>query len=329
MVPPSIAISLLVMMAQMTSSLDCNDIGLQTTRVDDDFNAGELELALTRAEHVLSCSNTTVEERVLVHLKLSEIFDRKGLHNNSRPAPQALSKIEAAAELADSADLELQAAINLAMARYYYRAETPNSDYPTARNFARLALELFEELEDLQGQADTIHLTGLFHFQRRELEEAQVYFERSLVLENLSGTPRPGMLGDYERHMGFVHQLSGDLTEAINKFERSFVIRRENGLADQAMFAAIALGRALLADNRARDAQIPLIFASNTAEKLGSPEGRARAGLLLGQMYEQLGDREAAISAFQKTLTAAREISRTSTIEASAAALNRLLEDQS
>lgn len=285
-------------------------------------------MAISGADYALSCSNASIEEQVILHLKLSGIYDRKGLHNNSRPVKAALKSIESASELADQANLASQAAINLAKARFYYRSEDPANDYPTSRKFARTALMLFEELGDLHGQADIVHLTGLFHLQRRELSEAQAYFERSLELEVQSGAARPIMLADYERHMGFVYQLSDDLKQAIQKFERSFVIRRDNGLTDQAMFAAASLGRALVFDNRAEEAEAPLEFALNTAEALDSPEGRARAGLALGQMHEQLGSREAAITAFEATLAAAKEIDRTSIIERAGAALDRLLEAQ-
>ena len=264
----------------------------------------------------------------MLYLKLSAIYDRKGLHNNSRPVMAALSSVESASELAGQASLASRAAINLAMARFHYRSEEPASDYPTSRKFSREALVLFEELEDAHGQADVVHLMGLFHLQRRELNEALACFERSLELEVQSGAVRPIMLGDYERHVGFIDQLSGDLTQAIQKFERSFVIRRDNGLVDQAMFAAATLGSALVSDNRAEEAEAPLIFALNIAEALNSPEGRARAGLALGQMHEQLGNRQAAIKAFETTLATAREIDRTSIIERAGAALGRLRDVQ-
>ena len=322
----SILVSLLIILTQATSSLDCGDINALIARADREFRKGNLEVAISEADRALSCPNATVDERVMLHLKLSESYDRKGLHNNSRPVKAALLSIESASELADQASLTSQAAINLAMARFYYRSEKPDSDYPTSRMFAREALTLFEELGDFHGQADIVHLTGLFHLQQQELSSAQAYFERSLELEVRSGAARPIMLADYERHMGFVYQLSGDLKQAIQRFERSFVIRRDNGLTDQALFAAASLGRALISDNRAEEAEAPLAFALNTAEVLGSPEGRARAGLALGQMHEQLGNREAAIKAFEATLAAAKEINQTSIIEYARGGLDRLLE---
>ena len=321
-------VGLLILLNQATSSLDCRDISALIDKVDQDFKEGRLEMAVSGTDYALSCSTASIEEQVALHLKLSRIYDREGLHNNSRPVQAALRSIEAASELADQGNLASQAAINLAMAHFYYRSENPVSDYPTSRKFARAALLLFEELGDLNGQADIVHLTGLFHLQRRELGEAQAYFERSLQLEVQSGAARPIMLADYERHMGFVYQLSDDLKQAIQKFQRSFVIRRDNGLTDQAMFAAASLGGALVADNRAEEAEAPLEFALNTAEALDSPEGRARAGLALGRMHEQLGNREAAITAFEATLVAAKEIDRTSIIEHAGAALDRLLEAQ-
>jgi tetratricopeptide (TPR) repeat protein len=326
--PVNTLLSLLIMLTQANSSLDCGDISALIDRVDRDFRQGSLQTAISEADHALSCPNATVDERVMLHLKLSGIHDRTGLHTNSRPVRAALQSIDSASELADQANPASLAAIKLARSRYYYRSEEPDSDYPTARRFARAALTLFEELQDLHGQADTVHLTGLFHLQREELDQARVYFERSLALEVRSAAARPIMLADYERHMGFIYQMSGDLEQAIKKFQRSFVIRRDNGLTDQAMFAAASLGRALIYDNRAAEAEAPLVFALDTAEALDSPEGRARAGLALGQMHEQLGNREAAIEAFEATLVAAEEINRTSIIERASAALGRLLEAQ-
>ena len=75
-----------------------------------------------------------------------------------------------------------------------------------------------------------------------------------------------------------------------------------------------------------QEAEAPLAFALNTAETLDSPEGRTRAGYALGQMHEQLGDREAAIKAYEAMLAAAREIDRTTFIERAEIALGRLLE---
>ena len=321
----SIPVGLLILMTQAASP-GCADMSALIASVDRQFKEGELELAASEAHEALSCPNATAEDRVTLHLKLAGIHDREGLHNNSRPVRAALTSIEAASESADPADSKSQAAINLARARYYYRSESPDSGYPVSRKFAREALVLFEELGDLHGQADSVHLTGLFHLQRRELDQALAYFERSLALEVRSEAARPIMLGDYERHVGFIHQFRGDLGQAIENFERSFVIRRDNGLTDQAMFAAISLGRALVSDNRAEEARAPLDFALKTAEVLQSPEGRVRAGMALGQMHEQLGNREPAIEAYQSTLSAAREIDRKSFIERSGAALDRLLD---
>jgi tetratricopeptide (TPR) repeat protein len=323
-----ILLSLLIVLAQAASSLECHDIGALIARVDRHFEAGNLQVAISDADHGLSCPNASVDERVNLYIRLSLIHDRTGLHTNSRPVEAALRSIDSASELAERASPASRAAIDLARARYYYRSEAPESDYPVSRRFARAALAQFEELDHLHGQADVVHLTGLFHLQRRELDAAQAYFDRSLELEIRSGTARPVMLADFERHTGFVEQLSGELGRAIERFERSFVIRRDNGLTDQAMFAAASLGRTLVADHRAEEAEAPLKYALDVAAEIDSPEGRARAGLAAGQMHEQLGDRAAAIEAYEAALGAARQINRTTIMERAGASLNRLRESR-
>ena len=149
----------------------------------------------------------------------------------------------------------------------YYRVEKPESDYPTSRMFAHADLVLFEELGDLHGQADIVHLTCLFLLRQQELDKAQACFERSLPLEIQSHAARPIMLADYGRHMGFVYQSSGDLMRAIQEFERSFVIRRDNGLTDQSMSAAASLGLALVSENPAKGGRSTTRFLRATLRR--------------------------------------------------------------
>lgn len=299
------ALVLLVFCAGVTAAaVDeplCADIAAVVAGVENDARQGRLQEALATAEGGLSCPHATVDERITLHLKMSAIHDRIGLHNNSRPVAAALKSIEYASDLAPRASPESRAAIALATARYYYRAEAPDSDYPMARASVRDALARFEELGDPHGRADAVHLTGLMHLQRRELERARDYFERSLALEQRAESPRPVFLADYERHVGFVDQLSGDWAAAIERFERSFAIRRNNGLKDQAMFAAVSLASALLSGGHVADADAPLQFALATAAELDSAAGRARAGRVLVELYKQLGERQDTIEVTMAT----------------------------
>ena len=283
----STSLGLLITFAQVASGVGCQSVDELLASVDRDFRAGQLEVAISKADLGLSCSNATVDQRVTLYLKLSGIHDRIGLHTNTRPVAAALKSIESAFSLADRASPATHATIDLAKARYHYRAESSDSNYPLAREYCLAALSQFEDLADFRGQADAVHLIGLFHLQRRELPEAQRYFDRSLRLEMQAGAPRPVFLADYERHTGYVQQWSGDLSSAIGSFERSFDIRRKNGLIDQSMFAAISLGRVLVDANRAADAEAPLEYALQVAEQLNSTEGRARAERVLGDMQEQ------------------------------------------
>lgn len=279
----------------------CGNVDALLERVDRDFRQGRLESGLAEAEYGLSCPEATVDQRVVLYLKLSAIHDRIGLHNDSRPVAAALQNIESAFKLVSHASPRSRAAIELARARYFYRAEEPDSNYPKTRASARDAQARFEKLGDLHGVADAVHLTGLLHLQRRELDEARKYFDRSLVLETQTESPRPVMLADYERHMGYVQQLSGDWASAIESFERSFSIRRENGLKDQAMFAAISLARALVAADRAAEAEAPLEFALVTSAELDSAEGRARTVAVLRDLLERPVERRAAFEVTMAT----------------------------
>ena len=319
----SLLANLWILLAQAASP-GCGDIDGLIDAVDQGFKRGELEAAVSQADLGLSCSNATVDQRIILHLKLSGIHDRIGLHTHSRPVAAALRHVEAALDMAEQASPTIRSAVSLAEARYHYRAESPDSDFPRARESCRSALAQFEELGDFHGQADAVHLLGLFHLQRREWPEAREYFDRSLELEQQSGMPRPIFLADYERHVGYLHQAAGELATAIVHFERSFIIRRDSGLIDQSMFGAISFARVLVSAKRATEARAPLDYALKTADAIGSPEGRLRAGLVLGDMYDQLGEREAAIQAYEATLALARQRNRAPIVERAITALARL-----
>lgn len=284
---------------------------------------GELDRARALAEETLEASGLTSDERIDLHLELFRIHDRVGLHHNSRPVAQALRHIEAAFAVTEDPSPSTEARLELARAGYHYRAETAESGYPVARAHAERALALFQELGDTRGQADAVHRLGLFHMQRRELEDARELFDRSLELEK-KGEERLVFLADYERHVGFVYVLGEDIASSIPYFERSLTLRREAGAVDQSLFAARVLGWALVEVGRLEEARASLLYGMLVAERLDSPVGRSRLGLPLGALYEKLGETDAARLAYEATLAAAESVGYASYVERATAALDRL-----
>ncbi len=264
---------------------DCGPFANHVVGIDAAYNKGLLERAKQLAAAALDCPDTAASEIVTLHLKLSAIYDRIGLHQNTRPVAESLAHIDKAAKLVTGLDLVTRARVSLARSKYFYRAEMSERKFAEAEKYGQEALAAFTAAEDIVGQADAVHALGLIYFQRRELDEARELFDRSLVLENSTEKPRPVMLADYGRHVGFVYLVSGDIALAIPHFEQSFADRVRGGLRDPAMFAAVTLASALVDEGRLTDAERPLLYALQAADDMTSPSGKVRALLVAGKFH--------------------------------------------
>ena len=198
---------------------------------------GNLDEAIKLTKQALNCPDLLAHQAVDYHLILATIYDRKGLHDFSRPHPETLKNIEIAASKLEGQESSSHAKVNLSYAEFYYRAEMPDRKFTKASEYAQAAMAGFEIVGDLYGQSDAVHTLGLIHLQRNELDQARTYFDRSLELEKLTTAPRPRIMADYERHVGFVEDRSGQTEKALNHFQKSFEIRRDHDIDDAALFA--------------------------------------------------------------------------------------------
>ena len=299
--------------AQAESS--CEDREGRKASLYQTYIAGSVFEALEGYEALADCPDLGADERISLYLRLARVHDRIGLHWNTRPVLESWEYISRAEALAGEASAAGHAQVDLELANYYYRAETPEDGYPRAFEYAKSALKAYEGLGDFQGQADAVHRMGLLHMQMRELVKAREYFDLSLKLENSSSDPRSWMLSDYERHVGFVLQMSGRQIEAIPYFERSFDIRRGNGFADAAMYAATSLARILVDNDRTGDARQYIDYALQVAKRIDSPEGFIRAGLVQADVYLAKERWDVAGETLERILRIAKGINRASVIE--------------
>jgi tetratricopeptide (TPR) repeat protein len=299
----------------------------QQQDVLDNVRTLRLQGKLTEAQSLAELQiEQNIDDRhlaVSMHLELARIHDRIGLHHNTRPVVAALESIDKAASMVSRNDIVELAMIELARADYFYRAEMVAREFPRASQHAHNALEQFQNIEDLHGAADATHRLGLIHLQRGDLEEARSLFEESRILDRAAGE-RVFFDGEYERHVGFVYLLSGDLATAIPYFERSLAARIEAGAIDASMFAAVSLASALVGVERFEEAKPHSLYAMTIAEQIGSPAGKARAAPTLGQVYEQEGDFDAARDAFETALRNAEYVGYAGTVERMDAALKSL-----
>jgi tetratricopeptide (TPR) repeat protein len=245
--------------------------------------SGELDAAAEQIDRALQAETLTPRLELRLRLELARIHDRRGLHENSRPVAAALHEIERADSLAVQLDTAAKAAVALAFAEYYYRAEMAAGDFNEATAQAETALDLFSATGDHYGQAEAVHRLGLIRLQRRELDSALALFEESLRLDELGGA-RLFFRGEYERHVGFVHWLREDPAAAIPFLRRSLDYRKQVGATDASLFAAISLAAALEATGNPEEAREHLDYALSVADAIGSAEGRARALQVLGRL---------------------------------------------
>ena len=176
---------------------------------------------------------------------------------------------------------------------------------------------------DKHGEADVVHLMGLFHFQKRELESAQKLFDESLELDSAGGS-RELFLGEYHRHVGYLNYFAGNIDEAVPHFEKSVAYRIRVGAIDPVLFAAWTLGAVLVEAGRLDEAEKHLHDALVIAERLNSPVGISRVTIAIGQLHEARNDLTKAVSAYRRALDAAESVRYVSISKYARAALQRL-----
>lgn len=242
---------------------------------------GELSAALSAAVSELHTADT--QTAFDLHLEMARIHDRIGLHTDSRPVAAALQEVNLAAGIADELDSSAQAKADLAYAEFYYRAEMSDRAFEMASMHANKAHAAFESLNDHHSQADAVHRLGLIKLQQDELQMAHELFVESLRLDRMAGE-RALLRADYERHVGFVFALQGDVASALPYFERSLEFRINAGAIDASMFAAISVASALVELGRSDEAQPHISYALRIAEDIDSETGRSRAESILAKI---------------------------------------------
>ncbi len=302
----------------------CGDHQDKITAITKTHLKGDLDEAITLIEEALNCPDLPTHQAIDYHLILATIYDRKGLHNHSRPHPETLRNIELAVSRLEGSESRSHAQVNLSYAEFYYRAEMQNRKFTKASEYALAAIAGFEKVDDLFGQSDAVHALGLIHLQRNELDEARKYFDRSLALEELTLAPRARILADYERHIGFIESRSDHKEEALIHFQKSFEIRRDSGIDDAALFAGQTLASTLLELGKTKEALAPISYSVRVSERIQSHYGKMISYYVLGLVTEQLGDTSEAKRAFEKTLMAAEVLGHKNGAKNASSGLERL-----
>ena len=252
---------------------------------------GELEEAQELLAVAIDAANVEPDCRIEQHLEMARVMDRTGLHQNTRPVVEALAHIQLAAELLDTAGENKRAAVELAFADYYYRAEMREREFARSDEYARRAIKMFAANGDKFGQADAVHRLGLIEFQRGDLDTAEALFIESMRLDIAAGE-RMFFRGEYERHIGYVAYRRGDVEGAVKHFERSLQARRDAGAIDASLFAAVTLANALIELDRRDEAKPHLEYALEVAHRINSPTGLERVNNSVKKLAVTTSDAE-------------------------------------
>lgn len=265
---------------------------------------GKLEEARIAAETELLTENLAPRTEIALRLELAKIHDRIGLHTNTRPVKAALAEIVRADSLAVSLDPQARGSVAAAYANYHYRAEAADRVYTRATEHVNQAIALLREAGDWRRLSEAVHLRGLIHMQKRELDLARERFEESRELDESAGVSK-WFLGEYYRHVAFIYYFADDWKAALPHFEKSLQFRKEAGAIDASLFAAISVGTAQIRNGQPEQAGPYLDYAIEIADKIGSPVGTALASFARGEMHERLKHLEKARTSYEMARGAA------------------------
>ena len=118
--------------------------------------------------------------------------------------------------------------------------------------------------------------------------------------------------------------MQGDNESAIPYFKRSLEFRREAGAIDASLFAASTLASSLANAGRLDEAWPVAAYAMMVAQRIDSPVGMARIGLIQARLHAKAGDKYAAHLAFEMTIDIAKSVAYASMAEQASKELGAL-----
>jgi tetratricopeptide (TPR) repeat protein len=180
----------------------------------------------------------------------------------------------------DEADLELDAAeADLALARgrvrharfLQQRDADPGgaTEPPGELALFERAAQLYQQLGDRRGEAESVFWIGCFHqIVRRDNATAVPALHRSLELATAAGDK--ATMAEVLRHLGIAALAAGQQDEARARLEESTGLRREIGLIPGVAANLVGLAYVAAAQGRRDDVLAALAEAARLAEASGS-----------------------------------------------------------
>jgi class 3 adenylate cyclase/tetratricopeptide (TPR) repeat protein len=205
--------------------------------------------------------------------------------------PQAISTAQQSAELVTGSDPDkLSVDVQIICSDASFRQGKFETALQTAEDGQRLALEIHW----IEGQGRLLNIQGMIHLEQGNMEQAQVYFKRSLDIFTKSGDLR-----NQARPLNNLGLISGfleDFSEAQQYYERALAIARQIGDRQGESLTLLNLGYAACNLGDFTAARSFAELSIRIARQIGSPLNELYGLLNLSFFTGLSGDQVAALT---------------------------------
>jgi tetratricopeptide (TPR) repeat protein len=260
---------------------------------------GDYAAAIASAQRAIGLAQASgdVESEATAYLRWGRALWRQG---DYAAAQSPLEQSLALAQAAGLRQVEAGSLRDLSLVTSYQRG-----DFTRGKLYLEQSLRISRELDDRQGEGETLNLLGGFHRENGDYAEAQAYYEQTLRIAQEIGDRR--VEGFAVGNLGMLARERGDYAQASRYNEQSLRILRETGDRLYGGFAVEQLG--LLARIQGDYAQAQIYFEQTLAI------GRELDALMLevlglsdlSVLYRDRGDSQAALEYAQKALPLAQK----------------------
>lgn len=180
------------------------------------------------------------------------------------------------------------------------------SQFREALQFFQQALEIYQEIGDRSGEADSQIVLGVVYQSLGQYEQAIEFYQQSLTirreLNHHTGE------ADSLNSLGYVYELLGEYQKAIDFYQQALAISQEIGDYNEVAYSLRNLGDAYssLGEN-----QKAIEFYQQSLaifQEIGDRNEEVWSLNSLGSIYRSLAQYQKAIEYFQQSLTVGREI---------------------
>jgi putative nucleotidyltransferase with HDIG domain len=249
----------------------------------------------------------------------------KIFHSGAKPLPKALAAVmeegqglERRGQRADARRLYMAAldggtfadAYSIAtLQRSVSRTYVQDSDFTSADEWTRRALDVSESAADEAGRGHAINMLAAISWSKGELDDAQILFLQARESAIASGEARLASMT--ATNLGMIATVRGDHDLAFKYHQSSLADARSGGLADEAMMALNNLGLLHTQMGRYELASQTYLEALEIGTVIGDLSKCILAHLNVARLRIRQGDHRAARAACDEATALAKQLGDT------------------